>query len=587
MARHPTGESIGFPSGKSGARKRNFMKKTERVFAPLTSFKDITASLAARGDKLAFRYPVGKSFGATTYAEFATEIQSLTAGFAALGLADKRVAVIGETSPEWVATYLAVTAAGGVIIPMDKELAIEEIEGLLAGVDAEAIVYSSTFHKKLEHARENHPSLRIFVPITPPGECDDDRIVPLANVLEMGKKSLDEGYVAPTRDPEALAVMLFTSGTTGSSKCVMLSEKNVCSCVNSACETVNFFETDTTVSVLPLHHTYELAIMLASLCYGITIGINDNLRHLMRNFAEFKPTGLILVPLFVNTMHKKIWDEARKKGKDKLLRRMIKVSNGLRRVGIDLRRTLFKSVLSAFGGRLEKIICGGAPLNPEMVRNFDAFGVQICEGYGITECSPLISVSPYFAPKSGSVGPAVPCCKSRIAETGNKNDKGFEEGEIQVKGENVMLGYYNNDAENQKAFTEDGWYRTGDVGYMDADGYIYITGRLKSVIVLENGKNVFPEEIEEYLEKIEEIAESVVVGRKDTDGETVLLTAVVYPNTDLFGDADEATVYKTIYDKLLELNKTLPSFKKIKGLELRDTEFEKTTSRKIKRHLVK
>ena len=181
----------------------------------------------------------------------------------------------------------------------------------------------------------------------------------------------------------------------------------------------------------------------------------------------------------------------------------------------------------------------------------------------------------------------MPCCESRIAKTGNKNDKGFDEGEIQVKGDNVMLGYYNNPEQNAASFTEDGWYRTGDVGYMDEDGYIYITGRLKSVIVLENGKNVFPEEIEEYLEKIEEIAESVVVGRKDTDGETVLLTAIVYPNKELFGDADNETVYKTIYGKLTELNKTLPSFKKIKGLELRDTEFEKTTSRKIKRHLVK
>ena len=563
------------------------MKKTERIFTPLTSFKGLIPTMAARGDKQAFRYPVGKGFGAKTYAEFALEVNTLAAGFHALGLTDKRVAVIGETSPEWVAAYLAITAGGGVIIPMDKELAIDEIEGLLASVDAEAIVYSESFHKKLEHARACHPSLRIFAPMTLEGECDDDRIVPLKNVLQMGKKLLSDGYVAPERDPEALAVMLFTSGTTGSSKCVMLSEKNICSCVNSACQTVNFSENDTTVSVLPLHHTYELAIMLASLCYGITIGINDTLRHLMRNFAEFKPTGLVLVPLFVNTMHKRIWDEARKKGKDKLLRRMIKISNGLRRVGLDLRRKLFGSVLGAFGGRLEKIICGGAPLNPEMIKNFEAFGVQICEGYGITECSPLIAVTPYYAPKPGSVGPAVPCCESRIAKTGNKNDKGYEEGEIQVKGDNVMLGYYNNPEQNAAAFTEDGWYRTGDVGYMDEDGYIFITGRLKSVIVLENGKNVFPEEIEEYLEKIEEIAESVVVGRKDTDGETVLLTAVVYPNKDLFGDADKDTVYKTIYAKLMDLNKTLPSFKKIKGLEIRDTEFEKTTSRKIKRHLVK
>jgi len=564
------------------------MKKTERIFTPLTSFKGLIETLAARGDKTAFRFPAGKTFGALSYAAFSHMTHALAAGFAAMGLAGKRVAVIGETSPEWVATYIAVTAAGGVIIPMDKELAIGEIEGLLAGVDAEAIVYAASFNEKMKHAMEDHPSLRIFVPISPAEDHDAQKVVPLSKVLEMGEKSLEEGYALPHRDTEALAVMLFTSGTTGSSKCVMLSEKNICACVNSACQTVNFFESDTTVSVLPLHHTYELAIMLASLSYGITIGINDTLRHLMRNFAEFKPTGLVLVPLFVNTMYKRIWDEARKKGKDKLLKNMIKLSNGMRRVGIDLRRRLFGSVLAAFGGRLEKIVCGGAPLNPEMVKNFEAFGIDIAEGYGITECSPLISVSPYYAPKAGSVGPTVPCCTARIAATGNFNDKGFEEGEIQIKGENVMLGYYNNPEENAKAFTDDGWYRTGDVGYMDNDGYIYITGRLKSVIVLENGKNVFPEEIEEYLEKIEEIAESVVVGRKDTDGETVLLTAVVYPNREVFGEsADHDTVYQAIWAKLTELNKKLPSFKKIKCLELRDTEFEKTTSRKIKRHLVK
>lgn len=564
------------------------MKKTPRIFTPLRSFKDMIPSLAARGEKNAFRFPVGKTFGALTYAEFSHKAHALAAGLTAMELAGKRIAVIGETSPEWVATYLAVTASGGVIIPMDKELAIGEIEGLLASVDAEAIVYSASFNQKMMSVMEEHPTLRIFVPMEPADGYTAEKTVPFAEILKMGEKSLEEGYLLPDRDPEALAVMLFTSGTTGSSKCVMLSEKNICACVNAACNTVNFNENDVTVSVLPLHHTYELAIMLASLCYGISIGINDTLRHLMRNFAEFKPTGLILVPLFVNTMYKKIWDEARKKGKDKLLRNMIKISNGMRKVGIDLRRKLFSSVLAAFGGRLEKIICGGAPLNPEMVKNFEAFGIQICEGYGITECSPLISVAPYYAPKAGSVGPAVPCCTSRIAKTGNVNDKGFEEGEIQVKGENVMLGYYNNPEENAKAFTEDGWYRTGDVGYMDAEGYIYITGRLKSVIVLENGKNVFPEEIEEYLEKIEEIAESVVVGRKDTDGETVLLTAVVYPNKDLFGEgADADTMYKVIYGKLTDLNKKLPSFKKIKGLEIRDAEFEKTTSRKIKRHLVK
>ena len=562
------------------------MKKTERIFTPITSFRHLIEQCASFGEKTAFRYPVGKEYVSVSYADFAEVTRKLAAGLQAAGLAGKRIAVIGETSYQWVATYLAVTAGGGVIIPMDKELAIEEIEGFLSGVEAEAIVYSSSFNGKFDKAMESHASLRTFIPICPDASAENAKLLPFEKLLEKGSEVSD--YAFPERDHEALAVMLFTSGTTGTSKCVMLSEKNLCSCVNAACATVNFSANDVTVSVLPLHHTYEMAIMLASMTFSLTICINDSLRHLMRNFANYQPTGLILVPLFVNTMYKKIWDEVRKKGKEKLLRRIIKASEAMRRVGIDMRRVLFKDIVGAFGGRLEKIVCGGAPLNPEMVKNFDAFGIQICEGYGITECSPLISVIPYYAPRPGSVGPAVPCCEARIAPSGNQTEDGFEEGEIQVKGDNVMLGYYNNPAENEKAFTEDGWYRTGDVGFIDADGYIHITGRMKSVIVLENGKNVFPEEIEEYLETIEEIGEVVVVGRKGEDVETVNLTAIVYPNKDLFNEgADMKDIHTVIYAKILEMNKKLPSFKKVKDLELRETEFEKTTSRKIKRHLVK
>lgn len=559
------------------------MKKTPRIFTPITSFADLIGQMTARGDKVAFRFRTGETYDALTYGDFADKIMALAAGLDAAGLAGKRVAVIGETSPEWVAAYLAVTAGGGVIVPMDKELAIPEIEGFLAGVEAEAIVYSAAFHEKLAHARAEHPTLRLFIPIS--GIEASENIVPLSDLIESGKTGLENGYTLPTRDPESPAVMLFTSGTTGTSKCVLLCERNLMAATNAACETVDFSADDTTMSVLPLHHTYELTIMLASLTYGMTVSINDSLRHLMKNLSVFKPTGLVLVPLFVTTMYKRIWDEAKKKGKDKLLRRMIKVSNGLRHIGIDLRRRLFADVLAAFGGRLSKIICGGAPLNPEMVRCYDALGIPICEGYGITECSPLIAVTPYYAPKPGSVGPAVSCCEVRIAD-GQENERGFEEGEIQVKGDNVMLGYYHNDEENAKAFTEDGWYCTGDIGYLDNDNYIHITGRKKSVIVLENGKNVFPEEIEEYLADIAEIKECVVVGRKEAD-DTVALTALIYPNRDLFDpSATDEEIRNILWAKLIDLNKTLPSFKKIKALELRAEEFPKTTSMKIRRHLV-
>ena len=559
------------------------VKKTERVFTKVNNIREYLEVLKSHGDKTLYRWLAGNEYKSNTYNEFYDLIISIAKGYQNAGLSGKRIAIIGETSVEWVASYIAVLASGGVVIPMDKELDVTAIEGFLETAEAEAIVYSKTFNTKFIPVAETHPTLAKLIPMDSSIEANG-KILPLAKLIELGK---DEQFEITSRPTDELAVMLFTSGTTGTSKCVMLCERNIWSTVNSACQTVEFFPDDTIVSVLPLHHTYELACMLSGLNYGMTVGINDSLRHIMKNFAEFKPTGLVLVPLFVNTMYNRIIETAKKKGKLGLLRFMMKVSNALRHVGIDLRRVLFKDVLNAFGGNIRKIVSGGAPLNPQMMKEFDSFGIAIAEGYGITECSPLISVNPYFNLKSGSVGPAVPSCTVRIDKRGT-NDKGFDEGEIQVKGDNVMLGYYKNDEENAKAFTEDGWYRTGDIGYMDNDGYIFITGRLKSVIVLENGKNVFPEEIEEYLEKIDEIGEVVVVGRTAEDGETIKLTAIVYPKVEIFGETpDKDAAYKAIHAKILDLNRHLPSFKQIKALEIREIPFEKTTSRKIKRHLVK
>ncbi|MBR4770713.1 MAG: AMP-binding protein, partial [Clostridia bacterium] len=341
------------------------------------------------------------------------------------------------------------------------------------------------------------------------------------------------------------------------------------------------------VSVLPMHHTYGLACMLAELLYGVRICINDSLRHVLRNFARFRPTALILVPLFVQTMYKKILNEAEKKGKLRTFNAGIAASRVMMKVGVDLRKKLFAEVREAFGGRLEKIICGGAPLKPDLIYAFEDFGISIYEGYGITECAPLAAVTPYYKRKSGSVGPSVPCCTIRVdGET--INEAGFAEGEIQIHGDNVMLGYFENPEANAAAFTDDGWYRTGDVGYMDADGYVYITGRMKSVIVLENGKNVFPEEIEEYLSAIDLIAESVVVGRKSEDGDSVILTAIVFPNADKFDEnATDEEKLEAIKHAIRKINKKLPSFKQVREVELRNEEFPKTTSKKIRRHLIK
>ena len=561
--------------------------KTERIYEPAADVLDLLRIIRGHGDRILFTYfDRTRALHDITYSTFEKNVKALAAGLVAEGLAGKKIALVGHTSPEWFTVYLAVLATGGVIIPLDRELEISQIDGFMKWVEADAIAYSDHFHEKFADMMENHPSLRTFIPTEGDYEkCGN--IIPFSSLIEEGSEAVDDGYEFPEEvDREKLSEMLFTSGTTGTSKCVMLSQKNVFSVATAAVETVDFYPDDVTVSVLPIHHTYELAITLAEMIYGMHVCINDSLSHTLKNFKLFRPTALILVPLFVNTMHKRIWTEAKKKGRDNLLKIGIIASGTAKAAGVDVRRRIFSEVLEAFGGRLEKIICGGAPLDPLMIEAFENFGISIYEGYGITECSPLAAVTPYYARKYGSVGTAVPCCEVRIGD-GGIGESGFVEGEIQVKGDNVMLGYFDNDEANRDVFTDDGWFCTGDMGLIDKDGYIFITGRKKSVIVLENGKNVFPEEIEEYLGEIKEIAECVVVGR-DANDETVELVAIVYPNREETPEgASDEEIRAIIEEKVTAVNKKLPTFKRIAKVELRDTEFEKTTSKKIKRHLVK
>lgn len=580
--------------GKMEKYKPINRRRMERVLPHIWDVTDLCDIIERHGNKTLFRYYEGKDIQSMTYATFGTQVREAAAAFTAMGLCGEKIAVIGETSPQWVCTYLGALAAGCVIVPMDKELDTEEIRRFIAMVDARAIVYSKSFNEKfIKSISDGDTGIRYFIPITPAYDSSfDNKVIAFDQLLTCGRERVErDGYHFPiVRNREKLAEMLFTSGTTGTSKCVMLCQKNIFAAVNAAVETVCFSADDVVVSVLPIHHTYELMCILAEMVYGIEICINDSLRHVMKNFQLFKPTGLVLVPLFINTMYAKIWSEAQKSKKETILKAGLATSKTLMAVGIDARRKIFKSVLDAFGGRLDHIICGGAKLNPDLIAAFEDFGISIFEGCGITECSPLTCVTPYFARKYGSVGPAVPCCRVRIDEkTGSgENEEGYVEGEIQIKGDNVMLGYYNNPEANEAAFTTDGWYRTGDIGYMDGDGYVYITGRMKSVIVLENGKNVFPEEIEEYLGKIDTICESVVVGRKAPDSDAIILTAVVFPAYDKFPTgASEELIRESIRNSINAMNRRLPGFKQVKAVEYRQTEFEKTTSKKIKRHLVK
>ena len=570
--------------------KKNMTAQAASTYCPqIWDATDLYAAMRAHGDKVALRYIEGTKVQEMTYKTFCDNIMDMAAGLDALGLSGKRIALIGENSPMWLTAYLAVLAMDSVIIPMDKEVAQAQIEQFIASVDAEAVIYGESFNGKFDGAMDSHPTLKHYIPMVPE-RGDHAKVTSYEKVLRMGAASVRGGWsFGRIADRSKMAEMLFTSGTTGSSKCVMLSQQNIYSTVNAAMQYICITPDDVSLSVLPVHHTYELMCLQAELLLGMTVCINDKLRHVVKNMNRFKPTVMTLVPLFLDTMEKKVWAEAEKKGKAQTLRKAIKASDTLRKMGMDARRKLFADVHKAFGGNLRVIICGGAKLNPALIKTFDSFGIAVYEGCGITECSPLTTLNPYFAPKPGSIGRPVSSCNLRLDTAGyGKNDKGYLEGEIQVKGANVMLGYYQNPEANAAVFTDDGWFRTGDVGYRDEKGYDYITGRCKSVIVLDNGKNVFPEEIEEYLSALDTVAECVVVGRKPDENTPTALVAVIYPNYDKFQkDSSDENVKATILASIRAINRDLPSFKQIQRIELRKTEFEKTTSKKIKRHLIK
>ena len=387
----------------------------------------------------------------------------------------------------------------------------------------------------------------------------------------------DTTYLSLQPKDEELKMLVYTSGTTGTSKGVMLSLHNLVSSVYYGLQISTVYDTD--LSVLPYNHTYEAVCgILVSLHHHSTICINDSLRHVADNLKLFKPDYIMLVPLFVENLYKKIQNTLEATGKAKLINTMIATSNGMRRMGIDMRKKLFKPIHDVFGGRLVKIVCGGAPIRPELAAFFDAIGINLINGYGITECSPLVSANRDYYNDYRSVGVQLPCVELKIDEP---NEAG--EGEIMVKGDIVMMGYYKKPDVTAEVLSEDGWFRTGDYGRLNDEGQLFITGRKKNLIVLKNGKNVYPEEIEEYLSGIPYVEEVVVYAVKNESGEETALCAEIYPNEELFAGKTQEERHAAIKSAVEELNKTLPPYKKILKIKLRATEFEKTTSKKIRR----
>lgn len=555
----------------------------ERKLNEVEEFKDINDMLEKAskeaGNKIAFKYKVNNEVVEVTYKDFQNDTIYLGTGLHSLGIKDSHVAVIGENSYKWLTVYLTVLKSENVLVPIDKELPVQDIITVLKHSDSEVLFYSKKYEKYIDELKENLPDFKYFIGFDV--EEDSGIVLSYNNLIKKGKKlfeSGDKSYSSIKKsDLEKLKLLVYTSGTTGNAKGVMLSEHNLVASIyyglQSACVQT------TSLSVLPYHHTYEaVSGILVALHKHCTICINDNLKSVLKNLQLYKPDYIYLVPAFTEVFYKRIWSNAKESGKDKALKAMIKVSNGLRKVGIDLRRKLFKSVHDAFGGNLVEIVCGGAPIRPEVGDFFNDIGITLINGYGITECSPLVSVNnPFFCNDSSTVGFLLPCCDVKFENVTPDGD-----GEICVKGDIVMMGYYKN-PELTKEVLKDGYFNTGDYGRFNDKKQLIINGRKKNLIVLENGKNVFPEELENYIMGIPYVQEVVVKGIKNEIGQETGLCAEVFLNEEKLKELEITDSESELKKDINAVCKDLPVYKHISKIEIRDTEFAKTTTNKIKR----
>ncbi len=525
-----------------------------------SDLKDMINGVASRfGTEPVFKYETKGVKTEISFDRFKNDIDGFGAYLFSKGYnGDKKIAVLGENSYNWIVTYFSVVNGGNVIIPLDKELKPNELLVLLNSSETDVLVYSKQKQKAVDEMITEGLNVPNMICMTE-----------MEKLCQEGQEIIADGnteYLDVKIDVEKMCAIIYTSGTTGTPKGVMLNHKNLTkdAYLSISCSTIP----RDTVAVLPLNHTFGfMACILCQIWMGYCTFITSSLKTFMRDVKEHRPAHISVVPLFVESIYKNIWKTAEKTGKANLLKKMIKVSNGLRKVGIDARRTLFKTVLDNFGGNLEMIISGGAPIDDIYMKGLEDFGITIINGYGITECSPIVALNRVECIKLGTVGKPIPTVEVKIE---NPNEDG--EGEIWVKGDIVMMGYYNMEEETNKVL-KDGWFNTGDIGKMIDGDFLSITGRKKNLIILANGKNVYPEELEFLVSHIEGVTECLVYEEDD------MIATEIYVDA----EEDKEQVKENIKKGIQELNNTLASYKQIRKIKFRSVEFEKTTTKKIKR----
>ena len=561
------------------------MKNYPLYEAPVYStVREMLADICEKyGEDIAYSYklnPREDKVEERSYIRLTHDVKCLATELLARDLKGKSVAIIGKMSYGWACAYLAMLSVGVVAVPLDPDWTAEDLADTAKKAECKAIFCDATvFDTKVDViAKLGCKTKRIKDIFVLEEDERENNVNALISTGYAKRDAGDTSYEDAEVDPDVMSLLVFTSGTTGKGKGVMLSQTALLSNVHGALQLIT--ASKKTVNVLPPHHTFGSTItILGQLTLGINIYISSGIKYIGKEVKEQKPGHLVLVPLFVEAFYRKILAGAKAGGNEKKLARMMKIMGGLNKAGIDLRRQVFKSVLENFGGELRTIICGGAPLKQEIIDTFAALGITIVNGYGITECAPLISANRNKKTKNGSVGMPIPCDEVKINEPDENG-----EGEICVKGPNVMLGYYKDEEATAAAFDEDGFFRTGDYGKLDEEGWIYITGRLKNLIILSNGKNVYPEEIEASLSEIPGIVDIVVyegISKRGTDHNKIV--AEIYPDAEFFKTSEIEDKHAYFKQHINEYNKTAVPYKKIGLIKIRETEFPKNTLRKITR----
>lgn len=552
----------------------------------INDFRELVKRYSEKySDEIAFEYkenPSSKDHIKITYSQFASDIKSLGTALINTGLSKKKVAIISPNRYEWCVSYLAITTSDMVVVPLDRALPDNEIEDLIIRSEAEAVIFDKKYVEVFSKlAKEKKSNLSQFI-------CMDniDGFTTYSSLIQKGHSLLVNGdtkYDNVVVDNKKMSIMLFTSGTTSISKAVALSQSNICEDIYALAQMTDIRKEDTFLSFLPLHHTFEsTCTFLYGTFSGITVAFCDGLKYVQKNLAEFKVTGFVCVPLMLEIMYKKIKKGIEEQGKAKLVATMSKISNGLLKIGIDIRRKVFKQILDNLGGKLRILIAGGAAMSKDAIQGFLDLGINLLQGYGLTETSPVVAGENDKCKRCGSVGFPLPGINVKIA---NPDKDGI--GEVAVQAPTVMLGYVDNPEATNEVLKDD-WFYTGDLGYFDKDGFLFITGRKKDVIVLKNGKNIFPEEIEILINKLPYVSESMVFGRPLEDGDYKICAKIVYNKdvvNEMFPNISKEDLHKKVWDDIKEnVNHKMPAYKYIREIILTETPLIKTTTQKVKRH---